>query len=217
MKILCVGYRDWAKNIYFKLKKKKKKNQKFYFHFNKLNLEKKIYKIKPDYILFYGWSWYIKKKIFSKFKCLMLHPSALPKFRGGSPLQNQIIRNINSSAVTIFIINDILDGGDIVYQSKLSLRGTLEEIFKRISMIGFKATYKILNSKKIKQKKQNHSKATYFKRRRPEQSEITFNELRNSEPIYLYNKLRMLADPYPNPFIKIQNKKIIIKDFKIKS
>ena len=43
----------------------------------------------------------------------MLHPSPLPKFRGGSPIQNQIIRNKKKSMVTIFRINNILDGGDI--------------------------------------------------------------------------------------------------------
>jgi len=145
----------------------------------------------------------------------MLHPSLLPKFRGGSPIQNQIIRNIKKSAVTIFKINEVIDGGDILYQSKLSLKGSLNDIFKRMSEIGFRGTQKILNSKKIKQKKQNDSKATYYKRRKPEESEITVQELKKSNPVYIYNKLRMLADPYPNPFIKIKNKKLIIKSFKI--
>ena len=46
----------------------------------------------------------------------MLHPSPLPKFRGGSPIQNQIIRGEKISAVTIFKINKIIDGGDIYFQ-----------------------------------------------------------------------------------------------------
>jgi methionyl-tRNA formyltransferase len=215
MKILCVTYRGWAKNIYIKLEKNKKKNQKFYFHYDKKNLNKKIKKINPEFILFYGWSWVIKKNLFAKYNCLMLHPSLLPKFRGGSPIQNQIIRNIKKSAVTIFKINEVIDGGNILYQSKLSLKGTLNDIFKRMTDIGFRGTHKILNSKKIKQKKQNHFKATYYKRRKPEESEITIKELKESSPVYIYNKLRMLSDPYPNPFIKIKNKKLIIKSFKI--
>lgn len=215
MKILCVTYRDWAKNIYTKLKQNKKKKQEFYFYYSKTGLNRKIKNINPDYILFYGWSWFINKKIFTKYNCLMLHPSPLPKFRGGSPLQNQIIRNVKKSAVTIFKINEVLDGGDILYQSNLSLKGSLSDIFKRMSEIGFRGTQKILNSKNVKRKKQNHSKATYYKRRKPQDSEITLRELKNSDPIYIYNKLRMLEDPYPNPYIKIKNKKIIIKNFKI--
>lgn len=67
----------------------------------------------------------------------------------------------------------------------------------------------------IKQKKQNHTKVTYYKRRKPEETEITVKELKESSSVYLYNKLRMLVDPYLNPFIKIKNKKLIIKSFKI--
>ena len=42
MKILCVTYRDWAKNIYIKLKQNKKKKQKFFFCYSKKGLNKKI-------------------------------------------------------------------------------------------------------------------------------------------------------------------------------
>ena len=44
----------------------------------------------PDIVLFYGWSWKVSEKLINKFDCLMLHPSPLPKYRGGSPIQNQI-------------------------------------------------------------------------------------------------------------------------------
>ena len=215
MKIYCAGYRSWALQIYENLKKTTKHKFKIIKNKKKISF-KEISKFNPDYILFYGWSWIINKKIFTKYNCLMLHPSPLPKFRGGSPLQNQIIRNIKKSAVTIFKINEVIDGGNILYQSNLSLKGSLNDIFERMSEIGFRGTQKILNSKKIIQKKQNHSKATYYKRRKPQESEITLSELKNSDSVYIYNKLRMLEDPYPNPYIKLKNKKLIIKNFKIK-
>ena len=56
-----------------------------------------------------------------------------------------------------------------------------------MSKIGFSATQKILNSKKIKKKKQNHSKATYYNRRKPEESEITIKELKESSLVYIFN------------------------------
>ncbi len=213
MKILCVGYRDWAIKIYTNLKKRKKN---IFLHYTKSYLEKKIFKVKPDIILFYGWSWIIKKKIFKNYDCFMLHPSPLPKYRGGSPIQNQIIRDEKNSAVTIFKINEIIDGGDIYFQKKISLTGSLNEIFKRIIKEGTKGTLKILNTKKIKTKKQNHNLATYFKRRKPQQSEITVKEIKEKPAKYIANKIRMLDDPYPNAFIKLKNKKLFIKKFKIK-
>ena len=108
MKILCVGYRDWAIKIYKNLNLNKKK--KIYFHCTRSGLNKKISKLSPNIILFYGWSWKIEEKIFSNFNCFMLHPSPLPKFRGGSPIQNQIIRGKKISAVTIFKINKVSNG-----------------------------------------------------------------------------------------------------------
>ena len=65
----------------------------------------------------------------------------------------------------------------------------------------------------LKPVKQDHKEATYCKRRKPEESEITLSEIKNKDSIYIYNKIRMLADPYPNAFIKTSDgKKIIIKD-----
>ncbi len=214
MKVLCVGYRDWAKEIYKNLKKNKKNI--FYLHEKKQGLINKIKKTSPEIILFYGWSWIIKSSIYKNYKCLMLHPSKLPKFRGGSPIQNQIIRGVKSSAVTIFKINEVLDGGDIYFQKKLSLSGSLDEIFNRIISLGTEGSFKILNNRNIKIKKQNHRIATFYRRRKPEESEITLKEIKNKSAEYIHNKIRMLDDPYPNAFIKIKNKKIFIKKHIIK-
>ena len=52
-----------------------------------------------------------------------------------------------------------------------------------------------------------------YLRRKPSESEITFKEIKSKSANYLYNKIRMLQDPYPNPYIKtIDGKKIYIKE-----
>ena len=61
MKILCIGYRDWAINIYNNIKKKNK-SHKILIRKNKDLNFKDIKKINPDIILYYGWSKIIKKK-----------------------------------------------------------------------------------------------------------------------------------------------------------
>jgi len=171
MKVLCVGYRDWAIEIYNNLKKIKK--LEIIIHREKKNLERKIKKVCPNIILFYGWSWIIKDGILEKYDCFMLHPSRLPKYRGGSPIQNQIIHGEKKSAVTIFKMNKILDGGDIYYQNQISLVGSLDEIFNRIIDYGTRGTIKILTSKKIKIKKQDSKKANFKKKRNQEKNEKT--------------------------------------------
>ena len=91
------------------------------------------------------------------------------------------------------------------------MNGTLQQIFERIVKLGIEGTKKILSQKKIRVKKQNHSKSTYFRRRSPKESEITMHEIKNKSAEYILSKIRMLDDPYPNAFIKVKNKKILIK------
>ena len=205
MKICCVGYRDWALKIYDDLS----------HHFDTLIIkefnEDKLRGYDPDYVLFYGWSDIIDEKLLSDFYCIMLHPAPLPRYRGGSPIQNQIIRNEKESAVTLFKMDKGIDTGPIIVQESLSLEGHLNDIFDRISDIGFKLTKDIL-SNGFEAVEQDSSKATYFSRRTPSMSEITKEELEALDGEYLYNKIRMLEDPYPNAFITMSDgRKLKIK------
>ena len=69
--------------------------------------------------------------------------------------------------------------------------------------------------KKYKEKKVKINKI--YKRRKPSQSEITLDEIKTKKANYLYNKIRMLQDPYPNAFIKtIDGKKLTIQKASIK-
>lgn len=78
-------------------------------------------------------------------------------------------------------------------------------------------TLEILDGK-IVGRPQNESDATYYIRRKPHQSEITLEELENETATFLYNKVRMLQDPYPNAFIRTRdNKKLLIKAVEIEN
>jgi methionyl-tRNA formyltransferase len=211
MRIACIGYRKWALSIYEKLQREFS-DYMFLMQLCKDDFsEIQINKFKPNFILFYGWSDIISDKIINDFTCIMLHPSPLPLYRGGSPLQNQIIRNEKDSAVTLFIMDKGIDTGDIIAQEYLSLEGSLNEIFKRMTIIGFQLTKNILE-KGFDRIKQDGLKATYFARRKPSMSEITAQELLTKDAEYLYNKIRMLQAPYPNPYIKTaDDRKLIIK------
>ena len=88
---------------------------------------------KPEIIFFPDWSWIIPNEIISNYKCICFHESNLPKFRGGSPIQNQIIRGITKTKTTAFIMNEKIDAGDIILQKNLSLEGSIQEIFSRMS------------------------------------------------------------------------------------
>ena len=205
MVYLFCAYREWSIKLYEKLSKK-------YDNFVLLNSPKKltfsfVKKLNPEFIFFPDWSWIIPEKITSNYKCVCFHESNLPKFRGGSPLQNQIIRGITKTKTTAFFMSEGIDEGDIILQRNLSLSGNINEIFLRMIENDFKIIEKIIlgNYKLTKQK----GRRSIFKRRNPEDSEL------DSSPHsleYFYNFIRMLDDPYPNAFIKLGDKKIILKN-----
>jgi methionyl-tRNA formyltransferase len=214
MRIACVTYRDWALKIYDNLVE----NSDHTFLIIRSSAqysEPALRDFKPDFILFYGWSWIIENSLLNDFKCIMLHPSPLPKYRGGSPIQNQIISGETISMVTIFKMNEFLDGGEIYFQKEYSLEGSIDDIFNRISKIGTELTFRLLNENTIPFA-QNDEEATVYKRRKPSESEITIEELQNQSGIYLYNKIRMLGDPYPNAYIKTKDgQRLYIKNVKL--
>jgi len=215
MRIACIGYRDWAMNIYDRLAETY--DDTFLIIRSKAQYNEEVIKdFQPNLVLFYGWSWRIPEQLLKDFSCLMLHPSPLPKYRGGSPIQNQIIEGHKESMVSIFVMNNEMDAGDIVAQEYLSLDGELSEIFSRLEETGFRLTERIL-SNGLNPAPQDHDKATYCKRRNPEDSEITIEEFSDENSEYLYNKIRMLADPYPNAFFRTRDgRKLVFKLVEIK-
>jgi methionyl-tRNA formyltransferase len=233
--IAFIIYREWAFKIldlvFISLKKKNKfilvttnnheVNLKKYTYFKKykidpndnLILENILKKNQIEIAFFYGWSWIISENIYKNFLSLCLHPSKLPKYKGGSPLQHQIIDGIKQSAVSIFKIYKGIDTGPIYKKVNLSLNGELKNIFKRISFIGAKITIKLLNNfnsnnRIIFFKQRNFHKI--YKRRKKKDSEFKLEDIKKKSFFYLNNFVRCLNDPYPNAYFKFNNKLIFI-------
>ena len=191
--IIIVAVGEWNKKIFSKIKKYK--NYRIYFVSNDNEL-KKVKDIKPEIIFFIHWRKILEKKFVKHNICINFHMTNLPYGRGGSPLQNLILLGKKFTTLTAFRINEKIDAGDYVYKKKLSLKGSAEEIYKRLSLKAFEMIKKIL-IKKFKYKKQI-GKVVKFKRRIPKQSEI--KSCKNLEE--LYDFIRMLDAPgYPKAFL----------------
>lgn len=228
MRVVFAGYRKWSYKILRRLIATKNSQWKIIgcittenpeASFNSLSIpcfslnpntldnttvKRNIFKLKPDVFLFYGWSWMIPKKYFEKYPCIVLHPSPLPKYRGGSPLQNQIMHGEEKSAVTLFQVGENIDEGPIYSQQSFSLDGTLDDIFNRIIRVGTKLTKQTLSglaNHSLTPKPQDEKNATIYKRRGPKESEITIQDFKTKTAKEVYNKIRSLADPYPNAYI----------------
>ena len=112
-----------------------------------------------------------------------------------------------------------IDSGPIIYKADISIDGHMNDIFLSLSL----ASEKIINKKIINKdinflngEPQKDMDATFYRRRKPQDSEITIDELLNSTAEELYNKICSLEDPYPNAFIKTKdNKKLLFKSVEI--
>lgn len=170
------------------------------------------------FVFFYSWSFILPKKIYKNFICLCIHPSPLPKYRGGTPIQNQLLANEKKSAVTVFKMDESVDGGDIYRQAPISLSGDINDIFERMVSVGTKITKNFIidalrDNVKFKPQK-NISKYSVNKRRTPSQSKINFDGLPKIKFEYLYNLVRGLLDPYPNAYVQTKDTKILIRRIK---
>jgi len=90
-------------------------------------------RINPRYIFFPHWSWKVDSEIFESFECIVFHTAPLPYGRGGSPIQNSIIRGINRSQVCALKMTNVLDGGPIYERQEISLNGNIDEIYSKIA------------------------------------------------------------------------------------
>jgi methionyl-tRNA formyltransferase len=100
-------------------------------------------------------------------------------------------------------VNDGIDTGDIYLKETLSLEGTATEIFERTSPIIQSMIEKIIDEQ-IEPKPQV-GKPIIFKRRKPEESNIT--ALQELEEVFDY--IRMLdCEGYPNAFVETENFKL---------
>ncbi|MCB0329469.1 MAG: hypothetical protein KDD70_07395 [Bdellovibrionales bacterium] len=169
----------------------------------------KLETLDPEFVFFPDWSWIVPKEIFSRFTCVVFHAAPLPEFRGGSPLQNQILRGITETKLTAFVMDEGIDTGDILLQRDLSLEGHLYQIFDRMTSLTFELIQEIVAGR-FERRKQVGDGST-FKRRKPSESELKEGDFENSLS-YLYNFMRMLEDPYPNAWIRLGNKRITFKE-----
>jgi len=167
-----------------------------------LNLEY-LEKINPRYIFFTHWNWKVSSEIYKRFECVAFHTAPLPYGRGGSPIQNLILKGLKNSPVCALKMTDILDGGPIYDSFEVSLDGTISEIFSRIATCVEKLIVLICqnNPHPIEQ----NGEVVAFKR-----LSNSDNELLSKHSIKeLYDRIRMVDGlDYPRAFINYGNHKI---------
>lgn len=157
----------------------------------------RIGSISPVKIFIPNWSYIIPSAIFERYECIVFHMTDLPYGRGGSPLQNLIVRGLTATKLSALRVEVGLDTGPVYLKMDLSLSGTAEEIFVRVNKLVGKMIVEIIQNNL--QPVPQEGDPVVFKRRKPEQSDMS--GLEKLEEIFDY--IRMLdADGYPHAYIE---------------
>lgn len=144
-----------------------------------------------------------------KIGCINVHGSLLPKYRGASPVQSALMAGDTQTGITIILMNEKMDEGDILEKHTLPIEifETTETLMKKLSIQA--ATYlpetlKNFAEGAVLQKSQNNNLATYTKKLQKEDG--YFNPLlQNSENILWKWKG---VTPWPSLFTFVDHKRM---------
>ena len=151
------------------------------------------------------WRYLIPESIWSRWPTVIFHMTDLPYGRGGSPLQNLIIRGHSHTVISAIKCTHELDAGDIYLKQSLSLTGTAEEILINANQIIQSMIEKIIldTPRALPQT----GTPTLFRRRKPEESNLLL--ARQGDIPSWYDHIRMLdAEGYPHAFLEINGMRI---------
>jgi methionyl-tRNA formyltransferase len=139
-------------------------------------------KLNPDMVVLVAFGQILPKAIidYPPLKCLNIHPSLLPKYRGAAPLNWQIIRGETKTGVSIMIMDEGMDSGDILLQeeTQLSAAETFGELHDRLAQLGaallIKSIEQIVDGT-AKRKSQEASGVTFAPLLKKETGKINWN------------------------------------------
>lgn len=150
----------------------------------------------PRYIFFPHWSWKVPKAILDLAECVCFHMADVPYGRGGSPLQNLIVRGHQETKLSALRMVEELDAGPVYLKKDLSLQGAAHEIYKNAGLLTYDLIREIVANEMAPSPQQGE--ITIFARRTPDQSRVDGLV----SPDQLYDHIRMLDAPgYPHAFL----------------
>lgn len=155
----------------------------------------KILEVNPDIIITCAYGQIIPKILLDlpKYKCVNVHASLLPKYRGGAPIHASIINGDSETGITIMYMDEGMDDGNIIKQEIIKILDSdnINTLSEKLSILGAKLLIETLPSiingscPNIKQEKDKVTFAYIIKRK---DEIIDFNTTYRN----IFNKVRAL-------------------------
>ena len=110
----------------------------------------KILSTECDIIITCAYGQILPKEIlnYPRLKCVNVHASLLPKYRGGAPIHWCLINGEEKSGVTIMYMDEHMDTGNMISKEECVINDTdnVGTLYEKLSLIGRDLLYKTLPS-----------------------------------------------------------------------
>lgn len=176
------------------------------------NLVKKIKDKNYDLLISAGFPLIFSKELInsSRFGTINLHAGKLPSYRGGSPLNWQIINGEKKIGISIIKMREEVDAGDIYVSKNFRLfkKDNIKTVHDKSNFFFSKMTIDVINKiylgiQPVPQKKIDTK--TY--RQRSEDDGLIYWDKLNAKEVF--NFVRAITKPYPGAFYFNKNNKKI--------
>lgn len=166
--------------------------------------------LKPDLIITCAFGQKVGKDILDlpSYGCVNIHASLLPKYRGAAPIHYAIINGDEITGNTIMYMEETLDTGAMISQSKIAIdiEDTYDSLAKKMMKDGADLIIKtipLIFEDQVAAIIQDNEKATLAPMLKREDEFINFDE----DVLKVYNKMRGLISR-PGCFAYLNDKKI---------
>ena len=167
----------------------------------------------PDFIF----SFYYRKMIpeavlaFATRGAFNLHGSLLPKFRGRSPINWQLVMGELRSGLTLHRMVRQADAGDLIAQQAVAVHPDQDALGLTRQLLAIAPSFLEraigdIIAERIKPQPQDHALATYFGGRTPAQGLIEWR--RSARDIH--NLVRAVAPPWPGAFTALLGRRLLV-------
>jgi methionyl-tRNA formyltransferase len=167
-----------------------------------------------DVIFFPHYSKIVPNDFLEVNNCVGFHTGDLPNDRGGTPIQNKILRGEYNTRVSAIKLTKELDAGDILCSEPISIEnGTIEEILKEISRLIAGLVRIVMTENPIPVPQNKHTQLST--RLNPEASELNIDSLSVKQ---IYDRIRMLDGlDYPPAYIQFDRYRILLSNAKLQN
>jgi len=176
-------------------------------HINETVVEQRIRELHIDWLFVIGWSQIAGPRIIAapRLGVLGIHPTLLPEGRGRASIPWAILKGLDKTGVTLFMLDEEVDAGPILAQEVLSV-GYQEDatsLYSRVTEAHktlLANVWQGLEAGIIDAVAQDETKATYWQGRTPQDGEISSDMTVEG----VDRLVRATTHPYPGAFVMDQ-------------